>query len=178
MNRSTHLALLRRLEHDLLVRSLETLNYDLLSRNLVLLLLDDRLLLDALCRSSIEGHLLRADSRLELANAEVDSLEEYLRCGSTKTTRVTTIDETYDGLAPLFASLIPSSLDSLHLSLLVSRERAHSSQLGAATSQGREEPNTNKGNEAIRATRKTRQKEKRKIQNMSMEGAQLTTLIM
>ena len=78
MNIQTHLALLRRLEHDLLVRSLETLDNDLLSRNLVLLLLDDRLLLGALLRSSIEGHLLRADSRLELANAEVDSLEEYL----------------------------------------------------------------------------------------------------
>ena len=78
MNGSTHLALLRGLEHDLLVRSLKTLNYDLLSRNLVLLLLDDRLLLDALFRNSIEGHLLRADSRLELANAEVDSLKEYL----------------------------------------------------------------------------------------------------
>ena len=78
MHGSTHLALLRGLEHDLLVRSLETLNYDLLSPNLVLLLLDDRLLLSALFRSSIKGHLLRADSRLELANAEVDSLEEYL----------------------------------------------------------------------------------------------------
>ena len=78
MNRSTHLALLRRLEHDLLVRSLETMNDDFLSCNFVLLLLNDRLLLDALFRNSIEGHLLRADSRLELANAEVDSLEEYL----------------------------------------------------------------------------------------------------
>ena len=78
MNGSTHLALLRGLEHDLLVRSLETLNNDLLSCNFVLLLLNDRLLLSALFRSSIEGHLLRADSRLELANAEVDSLEEYL----------------------------------------------------------------------------------------------------
>ena len=78
MNGSTHLALLRGLEHDLLVRSLETLNNDLLSCNFVLLLLNDRLLLSALFRNSIEGHLLRADSRLELANAEVDSLEEYL----------------------------------------------------------------------------------------------------
>ena len=60
------------------MRSLETLNNDLLSCNFVLLLLNDRLLLSALFRSSIEGHLLRADSRLELANAEVDSLEEYL----------------------------------------------------------------------------------------------------
>ena len=78
MHGSTHLALLRGLEHDLLVRSLETLNYDLLSCNFVLLLLNDRLLLSALFRSSIEGHLLRADSRLELADTEVDSLEEYL----------------------------------------------------------------------------------------------------
>ena len=78
MNGSTHLALLRGLEHDLLVRSLETLNNDLLRCNFVLLLLNDRLLLSALFRSSIEGHLLRADSRLELADAEVDSLEEYL----------------------------------------------------------------------------------------------------
>ena len=78
MNIQTHLALLRRLERDLLVRSLEALNDDFLSCNLVLLLLNDRLLLSALFRNSIEGHLLRADSRLELANAEVDSLEEYL----------------------------------------------------------------------------------------------------
>ena len=78
MNIQTHLALLRRLERDLLVRSLETLNNDLLSCNFVLLLLNDRLLLSALFRSSIEGHLLRADSRLELADTEVDSLEEYL----------------------------------------------------------------------------------------------------